>query len=122
MKNFIKNLMKLIFTLASICAFAAAAYYLFKKFVKPAEQPAEEEAETETETASEEATEAEEKPSVNRKYVNIVLDWDQTQETEAEQPAEEEAAPAEEVPAEETPAAETAEETEQSDSSIHLND
>lgn len=120
MKNFIKNLMKLVFTVASICAFAAAAYYFFKKFVKPAAQT-EEEAPAETETASEEPAEDEEKPSVNRKYVNIVLDWDQAQEesTLAEAAPETEEAPAEETASE---AEEASEETASVDSSIHLND
>lgn len=141
MKKFFKYLIKLAAALSAFAALAALVYYFIKKYIK-IEQHVEDPAD---DTAKADAAE-EDKPAVNRKYVNIVLDWDQVKEDAAslvngakqapEKEPGEAASPSEEtqpsdhitddenadVPSDDSDEPENDDQEASADSSIHLTD
>lgn len=127
MKRFFKNLLKFAIAVSSITTAAILLYRFFKKYVTIEHGETTVSDTDHAEKADSTETDGEAKP-VNRKYVNIVLDWDQPedapskeekkQET-AQDDAEQPQAPTEEENPE-TSEQETEKEEENTDSSIHL--
>ena len=115
MGRFLKNAGKFILSTAVVTGAAAIAYKAYEKYLKKPEEEKEPDAESsvsETSEASEEAeTPAED--STDRKYVNIVLDWD------SESKPDDEAA-GESVSGDPAPEEEQDAPGESPDSSIHL--
>ncbi len=79
MKKLFKGLVKLTGTAAVFAAAGAGVYAFLKKYVT-IEQGTENEPQPDPETSD---SAEEEKPAPSRKYVNIVLDWDQVKEDAA---------------------------------------
>lgn len=127
MKRFFKNLLNFTIAVSSITAAAILVYRFFKKYVTIEHGETTASGTDPAKKADNTETDGEAKP-VNRKYVNIVLDWDQPEDAPSADEKKQETAQDDseqpQVPTEEEAAdvseQKTEKEEEASDSSIHL--